>query len=48
VQIVKNTGSLTILGNTIGGNLQCKENSQTPTGGGNIVGGKKEDQCSGL
>lgn len=45
---VKNTGSLLIANNTIYGNLQCKENKFKPTGGGNIVSGNKEDQCSGL
>jgi subtilisin family serine protease len=47
MQIVKNTDSLTISDNTISGNLQCKDNSQTPTGGNNVAG-KKEDQCSDL
>ena len=48
VLFVKNTGSLMILNNTIHGNLQCKENKLMPTGGGNIVLGNKEDQCSRL
>jgi len=48
VLFVKNTGSLTILNNTIHGNLQCKENKLQPSGDGNIVQGNKEDQCSGL
>jgi hypothetical protein len=48
VKFEKNTGSLEISGNTVTGNLQCKENSQAPTGGGNVVSGNKEDQCSGL
>jgi hypothetical protein len=48
VLFVKNTGSLTILNNTINGNLQCKENTSQPIGGGNIVYGSREDQCSGL
>lgn len=47
-KFIKNTSSLTISNNTIGGNLQCKENRLTPTGGGNLVQGNKEDQCSGL
>jgi hypothetical protein len=47
-KFVKNTGSLTISNNTIDGNLQCKENSQMPTGGGNRVQGNKEEQCAGL
>jgi subtilisin family serine protease len=48
VQFFKNTASLTITNNTIGGNLQCKENVLTPTGGGNAVQGNREDQCAGL
>jgi subtilisin family serine protease len=47
-KFVKNTQSLTISDNTIRGNLQCKENRLMPTGGGNLVLGNKEDQCSGL
>jgi hypothetical protein len=48
VLFIKNTGSLVISSNTIGGNLQCKENNHAPTGGGNIVQGNKEEQCSSL
>ena len=48
VKFIKNTSVLIISNNTIGGNLQCKENRLTPTGGGNIVQGNKEDQCSAL
>jgi subtilisin family serine protease len=48
VQFFKNTGDLSISDNTIGGNLQCKDNGLTPTGGGNDVGGNKEDQCAGF
>lgn len=48
VKFIKNTSGLTISNNTIGGNLQCKENLLMPTGGGNIVQGNREDQCSGL
>jgi len=47
-KFVKNTDSLTISNNTIGGNLQCKENSLMPTGGGNLVQGNTEEQCAGL
>jgi hypothetical protein len=47
-KFVKNSKSLTITNNTINGNLQCKENRMMPTGGGNLVLGNKEDQCSGL
>jgi hypothetical protein len=48
VQIVKNFGGVTVRRNVIDGNLQCKENSPAPVGGGNIVGGTKEDQCARL
>jgi len=47
-----NTGPapLTVGGNTIGGNLQCVGNSQTPDDGGtpNTVSGQKLGQCAGL
>jgi hypothetical protein len=48
VQSFTNRGTQWIARNTINGNLQCKENSPAPTGGGNVVGGNKEDQCSRL
>jgi hypothetical protein len=48
LQAFKNTGGVVIEANRIDGNLQCKENDPAPTGGGNIVQGNKEDQCSGL
>ena len=48
VQVMQNTGGVEISRNTIDGNLQCKENIPAPTGGGNVVGGNKEDQCSKL
>ena len=48
VQAFANTGGVVISRNTIDGNLQCKENTPAPTGGSNIVGGSKEDQCAAL
>lgn len=48
VQAFQNTGGVRIRGNTIDGNLQCKENRPRPTGGNNEVGGNKEDQCRRL
>jgi len=48
LQAFQNTGALSIFNNTIDENLQCKANNPPPTGGGNIVGGNKEDQCAGL
>lgn len=48
LQAFQNTGGVVIARNRIDGNLQCKENVPAPTGGGNIVQGNKEDQCSNL
>jgi len=48
VQVVQNDGRSVIRRNVIDGNLQCKENVPAPTGGGNVVGGNKEDQCRRL
>ena len=48
VQAFQNTGGVQISNNVINGNLQCKENVPAPTGGGNRVGGNKEDQCARL
>jgi hypothetical protein len=48
VQAFQNTGGVVIRGNRIDGNLQCKANRPRPTGGNNIVGGNKEDQCARL
>jgi len=47
LQVFGNTGGVTLLNNMIAENLQCKENTPPPTGGGNIAG-KKEDQCAKL
>jgi hypothetical protein len=49
LQVFQNRGGAAIAldNNTIGGNLQCKQNSPVPTGGGNVVDGNKEDQCRG-
>lgn len=48
VQVMSNRGGVDITGNTIDGNLQCKENSPPPTGASNIVRGSAEDQCASL
>jgi hypothetical protein len=48
LQVIKNSGGGSISGNTIRETLQCKENFPPPAGGGNSVGGNKEDQCSPL
>jgi hypothetical protein len=47
VQLFDNRGALASR-NRIDGNLQCKGNAPAPTGGGNVVGGTKEDQCARL
>jgi hypothetical protein len=48
IQVFQNTGGVEVSRNTVNGNLQCKENSPPPTGGSNVVGGNKEDQCASL
>ena len=48
IQVFSHTGGIEITNNRVDGNLQCKENSPAPTGGGNIVQGNKEDQCQKL
>jgi hypothetical protein len=48
VQYFENRGRISIRSNRVDGNLQCKENSPGPRGGGNVIQGDKEDQCSGL
>lgn len=48
IQIVKNFGGVSVTWNRIDGALQCKENRPAPTGGGNVAGEGKEDQCRAL
>jgi hypothetical protein len=48
IQYFENRGAIVVSKNRVNGNLQCKENSKKPTGGGNKVGGNKEDQCKRL
>jgi hypothetical protein len=49
VQVFGNgAAGITVSGNTINGNLQCKENAWAPVGGANLVGGNREDQCATL
>ena len=45
IQVIGNSGGAELFRNVVNGNLQCKENAPRPTGGGNVVGGNKEDQC---
>ena len=44
----RSSSALVIRDNNIRQNLQCKSNNRAPTGGANIVGGSKEDQCKNL
>lgn len=44
----ENSGPQHFQGNTIGDDLECEDNAQAPTGGGNQVSGEREGQCSGL
>jgi hypothetical protein len=46
IQVIGNRARASIFDNTIDGNLQCKENSPAPVGGGNLVRGSAEDQCA--
>ena len=48
IQYFENRGAIVVSTNRVNGNLQCKENTKKPTGGGNKVGGNKEDQCKRL
>jgi hypothetical protein len=48
VQYFENLGQISIRSNRVAGNLQCKQNSLGPRGGGNVIQGDKEDQCAGL
>jgi hypothetical protein len=48
VQYFENRGTISITRNRINGNLQCKANNPRPKGGGNVVGGTKQDQCASL
>ncbi|MCU0838373.1 MAG: hypothetical protein MUE49_06585 [Rhodospirillales bacterium] len=49
VQVFQNAARVRLGGNTIDGNLQCKENTPPPLNeGGNVVEGSAEDQCSGF
>jgi hypothetical protein len=48
IQVVGTHAGVSINSNLVDGNLQCKENSPAPTGGGNVVQGDKEDQCAAL
>lgn len=47
-QVMANRGVTVLDANQISGDLQCKDNLPAPTGGGNVVGGNKQDQCRNL
>lgn len=48
MRVLHNAGRSTLIGNTIKGNLECKENAFTPEGGGNVVGGAMKGQCKDM
>jgi hypothetical protein len=48
IQVVGNSGGASLVRNVVNGNIDCKENRPAPTGGGNIAGESKTDQCSRL
>jgi hypothetical protein len=48
IQLFSNDGRFVVRKNVVDGNLQCKSNTPAPVGGGNKVGGDKENQCSDL
>lgn len=48
IQAERNTAPLQISDNTVEGSLRCEGNDPAPTGGGNMVRGDREGQCSGL
>lgn len=48
IQVFQHKRGIGVRDNTVDGNLQCKENSPAPRGGGNVVQGSKEDQCRRL
>ena len=47
LQAMANRGGLTLTGNRMVGNLQCKDNLPAPVGGGNVAS-QKQDQCRAL
>ena len=48
IQVVGNSGGASLLRNVVNGNIDCKENRPAPTGGRNVAGESKTDQCSRL
>jgi hypothetical protein len=48
IQVVGNSGGVSLVRNVVNGNIDCKENRPAPTGGRNVVGESKTDQCSRL
>ena len=48
IQVFSHRNGISITNNRVDGNLQCKSNDPAPVGGGNKVGGNKENQCSDL
>src|SRR5699024_672228 len=48
LELEANSGPQRFEGNTIGDDLECNDNTHTPTGGANRVAGEREGQCAGL
>lgn len=48
IQVIGYSGRVVIARNVVDGNLECKENRSAPTGGRNVVGENKLDQCARL
>jgi hypothetical protein len=48
IQVIAYSGRVVIARNVVNGNLECKENRLAPTGGRNVVGESKLDQCARL
>jgi hypothetical protein len=48
IQVIGNSGGASLKRNVANGNIDCKENRPAPTGGGNVAGESKTDQCAGL
>lgn len=48
IQVVGNSGGASLVRNVVDGNIDCKENRPAPTGGRNVAGETKTDQCERL
>ena len=48
IQIFSHRNGVNLTNTAVNGNMLFKKNSPAPTGGGNVVQGKKENQCRRL